>query len=63
MEGKKDRDNYDVHKQLGILAVIFRLVKETPGAAWSYVFATLGILGGGQFTYTFVASVRVLTLV
>lgn len=49
MERKIDRDNYDLHKQLGILAVIIRLVKETPGAAWSYVFATLGVVGGGQF--------------
>ncbi|KAL2293363.1 hypothetical protein FJTKL_05287 [Diaporthe vaccinii] len=46
MERKKDRDNYDLHKQLGILGVICRRVKETPGAAWSYVFATLGVLGG-----------------
>lgn len=49
MERKTDRDNYDLHKQLGILAVIIRLVKETPDAAWSYVFATLSVLGGGQF--------------
>ncbi|KAK7735168.1 hypothetical protein SLS63_004156 [Diaporthe eres] len=41
MERKKDRNNYDLHKQLGILGVVCRLVKETPGAAWSYVFATL----------------------
>lgn len=47
MERKKDRDNYDLHKQLGILEVICRLVKETPDAAWAYVFATLGVLGGG----------------
>lgn len=47
MERKKDRDNYDLHKQLGIFAVICRLVRETPGAAWSYVFAVLGVLGGG----------------
>ncbi|KAK7723905.1 hypothetical protein SLS64_000236 [Diaporthe eres] len=46
MERKKDRNNYDLHKQLGILGVVCRLVKETPGAAWSYVFATLGVLGG-----------------
>lgn len=62
MERKKDRDNYDLHKQLGILAVICRLVKETPGAAWSYIFATLGVLGGGQFTCNLVVSVCVLTL-
>lgn len=47
MEGKKDQYNYDLHKQLGILEVIYRLVRETPGANWSYVFAALGVLGGG----------------
>lgn len=47
MERKRDQDNYDLHKQLGIFAVIRRLVKETPGASWSYVFAVLGVLGGG----------------
>lgn len=62
MERKKERDNYDLHKQMGILAVIFRLVRETPGAAWSYAFATLGVLGGGWFTHVSVASSLVLTL-
>lgn len=47
MERKKDQDNYDLHKQLGIYAVIRRLVQETPGASWSYFFAVLGVLGGG----------------
>ncbi|KAL1876929.1 hypothetical protein Daus18300_002535 [Diaporthe australafricana] len=46
MEKKRDRYDYDLHKQMGILAVIYRLVKETPGATWSYIFATLGVLGG-----------------
>lgn len=47
MERKKDQYKYDLYKQLGILPVIHRLVKETPGATWSYVFAVLGVLGGG----------------
>lgn len=62
MEKEKDRDNYDLHKQMGILAVICRLVKETPGAAWSYMFATLGVLGGGQSIRILLGSACVLTL-
>lgn len=47
VDGEKNQYNYDLHKQLGILEVIYRLVRETPGANWSYFFAALGVLGGG----------------
>lgn len=37
MEQQKERDNYDNHKQKGIIHVVWRLVKETPELLWWYV--------------------------
>lgn len=61
MEKKRDRYDYDLHRQIGILVIICRLVKETPGATWPYIFATLGVLGGSQLTSFLVVNVRALT--
>ncbi|KAL4921315.1 P-loop containing nucleoside triphosphate hydrolase protein [Aspergillus aurantiobrunneus] len=44
MESMKERDNYDHHKQMGVLASIFRLVIECPELFWSYIFILLGCL-------------------
>ncbi|OJJ64782.1 hypothetical protein ASPSYDRAFT_141151 [Aspergillus sydowii CBS 593.65] len=42
MESMKERDNYDNHKQMGVLAVIVRLVKECPELIWAYLVVVLG---------------------
>ncbi|KAL4923167.1 ABC transporter ATP-binding protein [Aspergillus undulatus] len=46
IEAIKERDNYDNHKQMGVLASIARLVRECPDLSWAYLFAFLGCLGG-----------------
>ncbi|KID86912.1 ATP-binding cassette multidrug transport protein ATRC [Metarhizium guizhouense ARSEF 977] len=45
MEMRKDRDDYDKHKQLGFITVIFRLVKESPELRWTYLLVFLGCAG------------------
>ncbi|ROT38993.1 P-loop containing nucleoside triphosphate hydrolase protein [Sodiomyces alkalinus F11] len=50
LESQKDRDNYDLHKQLGILPVVFRLFKETSDLGWAYFFVFGGVaLGAAAF--------------
>lgn len=50
MEMRKDRDDYDKHKQLGFITVIFRLVKESPELRWTYLLVFLGCAGAGKCT-------------
>lgn len=45
MEENKERDNYDNHKQMGILGVIFRLVHQSFDLKWSYFFVLASCLG------------------
>ncbi|KAH7192297.1 P-loop containing nucleoside triphosphate hydrolase protein [Fusarium flagelliforme] len=45
LEAGKEHGNYDNHKQLGILHVIYRLIRESPEVAWSYFFVLAGCLG------------------
>lgn len=45
MEKQKDRDDYDKHKQLGFIAVIIRLIKESPELRWTYVMVLIGCMG------------------
>lgn len=45
MELQKDRDDYEKHKQLGMIAVIFRLVKEFPELRWPFFLVFIGCLG------------------
>ncbi|KAJ0379395.1 hypothetical protein COL26b_002237 [Colletotrichum chrysophilum] len=40
MELQKERDNYDHHKQQGLISVVIRMVRETPELNWAY-FSTL----------------------
>ncbi|KAL2754890.1 hypothetical protein ACRALDRAFT_2042733 [Sodiomyces alcalophilus JCM 7366] len=50
LESQKDRDNYDLHKQLGLVPVIFRLFKETSDLGWPYFFVFGAIvLGAAAF--------------
>ena len=50
MDSQKERDNFKNHEPLGILAVIFRLIRESPELTWAYVSLILGcILATGLF--------------
>ncbi|KAL5044569.1 hypothetical protein BDW71DRAFT_185798 [Aspergillus fruticulosus] len=42
----KDRDDYDNHKHLGVLATLIYLVRECPELKWAYLAVLLGCLGG-----------------
>jgi ATP-binding cassette subfamily B (MDR/TAP) protein 1 len=48
---EKERDQYDYegYTNLGITAVVYRLVRENPEIGWTYVVAALGVLGAGQY--------------
>ena len=46
VENLRDRDDYENHKSLGFLHVVFRLVKETPELGWSYFVVVVACLGG-----------------
>lgn len=48
LESQKDRDNYEMHKQLGIVPVIFRLFKATSELGWPYFFVFGSIILGGE---------------
>lgn len=45
MAKQKDRDSYDNHKQMGMIAAIARLVKESPDLTWAYVLTLIGCMG------------------
>ena len=47
METQKERDNFDHHKQLGILATLTRIFKSTPELGWAYFFVFASCLAGG----------------
>lgn len=47
MEAQKDRDNYDNHKQVGILVTIFRLFLCTPELRLMYFLVVASCLAGG----------------
>ncbi|KAL4754363.1 hypothetical protein BDW72DRAFT_139062 [Aspergillus terricola var. indicus] len=42
----KDRDNYDNHKHMDVLASLTYLVRECPELKWAYLVVLLGCLGG-----------------
>ncbi|KAI9370033.1 P-loop containing nucleoside triphosphate hydrolase protein [Aspergillus egyptiacus] len=44
IQSMKERDNYDHHKQMGILRCIVRLVKECPELIWAYIVVLLSCL-------------------
>ncbi|OLN82134.1 Leptomycin B resistance protein pmd1-like protein 7 [Colletotrichum chlorophyti] len=44
MEAQKDRDNYDLHKQKGIVGVVLRMVRETPELKWAYLSTVIAVV-------------------
>ncbi len=50
MEEQKDRDNYDMHKPISMLNVVYRLVVEQKTLAIPYTIVLIGcVLGGGVY--------------
>ena len=45
MERQKNRDSYANHKQLGMVAAIARLVKESLELTWAYILTVIGCMG------------------
>ena len=52
MEAQKERDNYEHHKGLGFLGVIWRLVIENPQIKWAYFFVFISCVGSGKSSET-----------
>jgi ATP-binding cassette subfamily B (MDR/TAP) protein 1 len=48
MEAQRERDNYDHHKQLGLLQVIRRLVLWSLELKWWYLAVLVACIGGGE---------------
>ncbi|KAL5341025.1 P-loop containing nucleoside triphosphate hydrolase protein [Aspergillus crustosus] len=46
LESMKERDNYDHHKQMGVLASIWALVRECPELGWAYVVVLAACVAG-----------------
>ena len=49
LEIQKNRDSFENHKPLGLIACVFRLMKETPELKWTYVMVVLGCAGAGKY--------------
>ncbi|KAJ4146830.1 hypothetical protein LMH87_001389 [Akanthomyces muscarius] len=45
LEVQKNRDDFADHKPLGLIACVFRLMKETPELKWTYFMVVLGCCG------------------
>ncbi|KAJ6438239.1 multidrug resistance protein [Purpureocillium lavendulum] len=45
MEAQKDRDDYERHKHLGLLAVVIRLIRDAPELRMAYFFVLVACLG------------------
>jgi ATP-binding cassette, subfamily B (MDR/TAP), member 1 len=48
MEVQKEHDNYDNHRQSGLLKVVIRLINMTPELCWWYILVLLGCIGAGK---------------
>jgi ATP-binding cassette subfamily B (MDR/TAP) protein 1 len=48
LEIQKNRDSFENHKALGLMACVFRLMKETPELKWTYVMVVIGCAGAGK---------------
>lgn len=48
MIARRERDNYDHHKQRGILYVIYRLIRMTPELSVAYTFVFAGCVLAGK---------------
>jgi ATP-binding cassette subfamily B (MDR/TAP) protein 1 len=48
MEAQRDRDNFDNHKHLGLIAVIIRLIKDNPDLKWWYLAVVASCFGAGE---------------
>ncbi|KAL3437486.1 P-loop containing nucleoside triphosphate hydrolase protein [Aspergillus tetrazonus] len=46
MNSIKDRDDYEIHKHMDMLAALAYLVRECPELKWAYLVVLLGCLGG-----------------
>lgn len=58
MEAQGERDNFDYHQHIGLVNVVFRMMKSTPELKWAYTSLLLGCLGAGEtyYVYCFVHS-------
>ncbi|KAK3192192.1 hypothetical protein K4F52_001822 [Lecanicillium sp. MT-2017a] len=45
LEAQKNRDDFESHKHLGLIACVFRLMKETPELKWTYFMVVVGCCG------------------
>lgn len=45
MEAQKERDNYDLHEELGLLAVVWRLIVDHPNLYFPYFMILVGCVG------------------
>lgn len=48
LEAQRDRDNFDNHKHLGLIAVVIRLIKLSPELKWWYLAEAVACVGGGK---------------
>lgn len=48
LERQMERDNFDHHKNLGLIAVVIRLVKWSPELAWWYGTVLAACVGAGK---------------
>lgn len=51
LEAQKDRDNFDGHKHLGLIAVIVRLVKYSPELRWWYLSVLASCVAAGESVF------------
>lgn len=49
LEAQKNRDDFESHKHLGLIACVFRLMKETPELKWTYFMVVVGCCGAGKY--------------
>ena len=45
MEEQKERDNYDLHKGMGLLSVVWRLIVDHPNLYFAYFMVLVGCIG------------------
>ncbi|KAL4883180.1 P-loop containing nucleoside triphosphate hydrolase protein [Aspergillus karnatakaensis] len=46
MESMRERDDYDRHKQMGVIHSIYRLIVECPDLTWAYFVVLFGCIAG-----------------
>jgi ATP-binding cassette subfamily B (MDR/TAP) protein 1 len=58
LENQLNREDYDQWKRMGLIHVVWRLVKSTPEVKWTFLLLLLACMAGGKASQRFAQALR-----